>query len=85
MFFLPVQLTVGVLGSCLWLFKIKVSWIKKKNAWFCFSLNNFIDLYSTKLGFKRETLKQTLWGDYYLNAKNKMIMKNAQVFAILFK
>jgi len=38
MFFLPVQLTVGVLGSCLWLFKIKVSWIKKKNAWFCFSL-----------------------------------------------
>ena len=43
------------------------------------SLTNFADIYAAKLGFKREILLQTLWGDYFLNAKTKRIMKNAQV------
>lgn len=35
-------------------------------------------MYASKLGFKRDTLMSTLWGDYYLNAKTKRIMKNAR-------
>ncbi|RNA25199.1 elongation factor Tu GTP-binding domain-containing 1 [Brachionus plicatilis] len=43
-----------------------------------FGVNHFADLYSAKLGFKKESLLLTLWGDYYLNTKTKRIMKNAQ-------
>jgi hypothetical protein len=43
------------------------------------STNNFAEIYSNKLGFKKETLMQTLWGDYYINMKTKRIMKDAQV------
>ncbi len=42
-------------------------------------IKNFADIYSAKLGFKREILIETLWGDYFLNAKTKRIMKDAQV------
>ena len=42
-------------------------------------IKNFADIYSAKLGFKREILVETLWGDYFLNAKTKRIMKDAQV------
>ena len=39
-------------------------------------------MYASKLGFKREILLNTLWGDYYLNAKTKRIMKHAQVLKL---
>lgn len=42
------------------------------------SIKNFADIYATKLGFQREILIETLWGDYFLNAKTKRIMKDAQ-------
>ena len=42
------------------------------------SIKHFADMYATKLSFKRETLMSTLWGDYFLNAKTKRIMKNAR-------
>ena len=44
-----------------------------------FSIQNFADIYAAKLGFKKEILLETLWGDYYLNTKTKRIMKDAQV------
>lgn len=47
-----------------------------------YSIENFADIYATKLGFKKEILMQTLWGDYYMNAKTKRIMKDAQVSGI---
>ena len=31
------------------------------------------------MGIKSEVLLKTLWGDFYLNAKAKKIMKGAQV------
>lgn len=42
-----------------------------------FSIKTFADIYANKLGIKRQVLEMTLWGDYYLNAKTKRIMKGA--------
>merc|ERR1719468_711274 len=42
-----------------------------------FSIENFAEIYASKLGFKKEVLLKTLWGDYYMNTKTKRIMKNA--------
>uniref|UniRef100_A0A8D3BPJ6 Elongation factor-like 1 n=1 Tax=Scophthalmus maximus TaxID=52904 RepID=A0A8D3BPJ6_SCOMX len=43
-----------------------------------FSVKQFAHIYSEKMGIKRELLLKTLWGDFYLNAKAKKIMKGAQ-------
>ncbi|GAB6018975.1 Elongation factor-like GTPase 1 [Chamberlinius hualienensis] len=43
-----------------------------------FRVQHFADMYSQKLGVKKEILYKTLWGDYYLNTKTKRIMKGAQ-------
>eukprot|EP01114_Cavostelium_apophysatum_P018773 TRINITY_DN5886_c0_g1_i1.p1 TRINITY_DN5886_c0_g1~~TRINITY_DN5886_c0_g1_i1.p1 ORF type:complete len:1020 (-),score=286.89 TRINITY_DN5886_c0_g1_i1:4-3063(-) len=38
-----------------------------------FSTGQFVDLYSKKLGMKKEILQKTLWGEFYFNAKTKRI------------
>ncbi|CAN8005539.1 unnamed protein product, partial [Ixodes hexagonus] len=43
-----------------------------------FSTSNFAELYSKKLGVKREVLEKTLWGDFYLNVKARRILRGAQ-------
>ncbi|XP_028439312.1 elongation factor-like GTPase 1 [Perca flavescens] len=43
-----------------------------------FSIQQFAHIYSQKMGIKAEVLLKTLWGDFYLNAKAKKIMKGAQ-------
>ncbi|XP_033751103.1 elongation factor-like GTPase 1 isoform X2 [Pecten maximus] len=43
-----------------------------------FTINHFADMFSKKLGIKKEVLQKTLWGDFYLNSKTKRIMKGAQ-------
>ncbi|XP_062295656.1 elongation factor-like GTPase 1 [Scomber scombrus] len=43
-----------------------------------FSIQQFAHIYSQKMGIKAEVLLKTLWGDFYLNAKAKRIMKGAQ-------
>lgn len=43
-----------------------------------FTINNFAKILSEKLGFKENILQKTLWGDYYINAKEKRILKGAQ-------
>lgn len=43
-----------------------------------FSIDTFANLVSNKLGVKVDVLKKTLWGDFYLHAKTKRIMKGAQ-------
>ena len=48
------------------------------NLFFFFSVGEFANMYSRKLGVKSEILARTLWGDYYLNTKTKRIMKGAQ-------
>ena len=75
MFFLQVQSMAGVLGQNLIFLNIKILII----GLIFIRIQNFADIYSLKLGFKREVLIKTLWGDYYLNAKTKRIMKDAQV------
>lgn len=35
-------------------------------------------LYAEKLGVNERVLQQTLWGDFYLHAKTKRVMKGAQ-------
>uniref|UniRef100_A0A8C3J9C9 Elongation factor-like GTPase 1 n=1 Tax=Calidris pygmaea TaxID=425635 RepID=A0A8C3J9C9_9CHAR len=44
-----------------------------------FGIEHFAKLYSQKIGIKPAVLLKTLWGDYYLNAKAKKIMKGDQV------
>lgn len=46
-----------------------------------FGIAEFADIYADKLGCRRQTLMKTLWGDYWLNAKEKRIMKGAQLKA----
>ncbi|KAJ8398303.1 hypothetical protein AAFF_G00428730 [Aldrovandia affinis] len=43
-----------------------------------FSMQQFAQMYSQKMGIRSEVLLKTLWGDFYLNAKAKKIMKGAQ-------
>ncbi|XP_053321413.1 elongation factor-like GTPase 1 [Spea bombifrons] len=43
-----------------------------------FTIDHFAQLYSQKVGIRAAVLLKTLWGDYYLNAKAKKIMKGAQ-------
>ncbi|XP_030580024.1 elongation factor-like GTPase 1 isoform X2 [Archocentrus centrarchus] len=43
-----------------------------------FSIQQFAHIYSQRMGIKEEVLLKTLWGDFYLNAKAKKIMKGAQ-------
>ncbi|XP_041645807.1 elongation factor-like GTPase 1 [Cheilinus undulatus] len=43
-----------------------------------FSIQQFANIYSQRMGIKAEVLLRTLWGDFYLNAKAKKIMKGAQ-------
>ncbi|XP_028407033.1 elongation factor-like GTPase 1 isoform X2 [Dendronephthya gigantea] len=46
-----------------------------------FRVEDFAALYSRKIGIRSDVLVKTLWGDYYLDAKNKRIMKGAQAKA----
>ncbi|XP_070410686.1 elongation factor-like GTPase 1 isoform X2 [Nothobranchius furzeri] len=43
-----------------------------------FSIQQFASLHSQRMGIKEEVLLKTLWGDFYVNAKAKRIMKGAQ-------
>ncbi|XP_013413557.1 elongation factor-like GTPase 1 isoform X1 [Lingula anatina] len=43
-----------------------------------FSIGHFAELYSVKLGINAGVLKKTLWGDFYLDTKQKRIRKGAQ-------
>ncbi|XP_008288511.1 elongation factor Tu GTP-binding domain-containing protein 1 [Stegastes partitus] len=43
-----------------------------------FSIQQFAHIYSQRMGIKASVLLKTLWGDFYLNAKAKKIMKGAQ-------
>ena len=42
-----------------------------------FSLETFSHLYAKKLNFNPSVLRKTLWGDYYINVKEKKILKGA--------
>uniref|UniRef100_UPI00398E9012 elongation factor-like GTPase 1 isoform X2 n=1 Tax=Pristiophorus japonicus TaxID=55135 RepID=UPI00398E9012 len=43
-----------------------------------FRIEQFVQMYSQKVGISADVLLKTLWGDYYLNTKAKKIMKGAQ-------
>uniref|UniRef100_A0A3Q2CVK6 Elongation factor-like 1 n=1 Tax=Cyprinodon variegatus TaxID=28743 RepID=A0A3Q2CVK6_CYPVA len=43
-----------------------------------FSVQHFASIYSKRVGIRAWVLLKTLWGDFYLNAKTKRIMKGAQ-------
>ncbi|XP_046553975.1 elongation factor-like GTPase 1 isoform X1 [Haliotis rubra] len=43
-----------------------------------FRISHFAELWAQKLGMSNKVLQKTLWGDYYLNVKNKRVMKGAQ-------
>ncbi|KAL3204819.1 hypothetical protein MRX96_041200 [Rhipicephalus microplus] len=49
-----------------------------------FSTSQFAQLYAEKLGMKKQVLEKTLWGDYYLNAKTKRILKGGSVDCFKF-
>uniref|UniRef100_A0AAZ3SUT6 Elongation factor-like 1 n=1 Tax=Oncorhynchus tshawytscha TaxID=74940 RepID=A0AAZ3SUT6_ONCTS len=42
-----------------------------------FSIQQFAQIHSQRMGIRAEVLLKTLWGDFYLNAKAKKIMKGA--------
>ncbi|CAL9702190.1 unnamed protein product [Knipowitschia caucasica] len=43
-----------------------------------FSIQQFAQIYSDRMGISARVLLKTLWGDFYLNVKAKKIMKGAQ-------
>lgn len=43
-----------------------------------FTIGQFAELLSKKLGMSETGLRKTLWGDYYINTKTKRVMKGAQ-------
>jgi len=47
-----------------------------------YRVEQFAQLYAKKVGVSAAVLQQTLWGDYYLDAKTKTAKKGAQVSAV---
>ncbi|TWW67058.1 Elongation factor-like GTPase 1 [Takifugu flavidus] len=43
-----------------------------------FSIQQFAQIYSQRMGINPQVLLRTLWGDFYLHAKAKKILKGAQ-------
>ena len=43
-----------------------------------FTITNFVDLFSQKLGYCKKLLASTLWGDYFISNKLQSILPNAQ-------
>ena len=41
-----------------------------------FGIEDFVKLYAEKLGIREDVLTKTLWGDFYLVPKTKLIYKN---------
>lgn len=46
-----------------------------------FSVNTFAKIYLAKLGFSHSVLSKTLWGDFYLDLKNKKIIPGKKLKA----
>lgn len=44
-----------------------------------FSIDTFANIYATKLKMSESVLRKTLWGDFFLNAKERKIMKGALI------
>ncbi|OBA22625.1 P-loop containing nucleoside triphosphate hydrolase protein [Metschnikowia bicuspidata var. bicuspidata NRRL YB-4993] len=44
-----------------------------------FSVNTFAKIYLAKLGFSQSVLAKTLWGDFYLDMKNKKILPGSKL------
>ena len=44
-----------------------------------FRIDEFADIYASRLGLKRHTLKKVLWGDYYLEPKTKKMINQKQL------
>ncbi|QWU90212.1 hypothetical protein CA3LBN_004573 [Candidozyma haemuli] len=44
-----------------------------------FSINTFARIYSAKLGFSHAALSKTLWGDFYLDMKNKKVIPGSKL------
>ena len=57
--------------------KVEISVEMSRNNCFCFRISTFASMYQTKMGIRRGVLQKTLWGDYYLNSKQKQILKGA--------
>lgn len=53
--------------------------VSNMDSCFPFRIEHFADIYSQKIGIRKEVLLKTLWGDYYVNMKAKKIMKVDQV------
>ncbi|KAG7194696.1 Cytoplasmic GTPase/eEF2-like protein (ribosomal biogenesis) [Scheffersomyces spartinae] len=50
-----------------------------------FSINTFARLYQAKLGFSQSVLTKTLWGDFYLDMKNRKILPGKKVKQLNYK
>lgn len=44
-----------------------------------FSINTFAKIYLAKLGFSHAALSKTLWGDFYLDMKNKKVIPGSKL------
>lgn len=44
-----------------------------------YSIQQFANIYSEKMGVDAELLLKSLWGDFYFNVKAKKIVEGAQV------
>lgn len=44
-----------------------------------FSINTFARIYLAKLGFSQNALAKTLWGDFYLDMKNKKVIPGSKL------
>ena len=67
-------------GLIISIFSFPVNATFTVGSMFLFSrVDHFAALYAAKLGVNAEVLKKTLWGDFYLEGKTKMVRKGAQV------
>ena len=57
-----------------------ISWLTSQGvSCSIFSVGDFARQYSQRLGLSEGVLRRTLWGDFYIDNKNKRVRANAQV------
>lgn len=58
--------------------KNNVIFASAMDGW-AFSINTFARIYLAKLGFSHKALSKTLWGDFYLDMKNKKVIPGSKL------
>lgn len=75
---LVLEVNLPYYFHAIFLYSGNVIFASASDGW-AFSLETFVEIYTKKLNFSKTVLRKTLWGDYYMNVKEKKILTGANI------